>query len=140
MIDQIFFRRANKINYGNFLTSTFQTAMMKTLKEGVDLHAAYQTESILWLRILAVHPDCSGRGLGKRLIKEAIQLGRDHGAGTIQLCSNSHYTFKAATDCGFDTHAVLHYATFEFDGVKPFENSPLLLTEHTKVCFMARSI
>lgn len=118
----------------------FLTAVMKTLKEGVDLHAEYQTNSILWLRILTVHLTYSRRGLGKRLIQEAMQMGRDRGAGAILLSAVSHYMFKAAADCGFQTHSTLNYATFEFEGKKPFENDPVLLTEHTKVCFMACSL
>lgn len=113
---------------------------MKTLKEGVDLHTEYQTDSILWLRILTVHPAYSRHGLGKRLIQEAMQMGRDRGAGAILLSAVSQYMFKAATDCGFQTHSTLDYSTFEFDGKKPFENDTVLLTEHTKARFMARSI
>ena len=113
---------------------------MKTLKEGVDLHTEYQTDSILWLRILTVHPAFNRRGIGRKLMELSIEMAKDHGAGAIETNAFSEFTFKAASRLGFETLSELDFATFELNGVRPYENDPLFINEHPKARFMARRI
>lgn len=40
------------------------------------------------LHKLYIHPDYHGKGLGKRLMKEAVAYARQHGAGTLVLMVN----------------------------------------------------
>ncbi len=114
--------------------------MMEVLEEGLDLFSTYQTERILCLYLLCVHPAYGRRGLGRKLIQLSIEMAKDRGTGVIQTTAFNEYTFKAASSLGFDTLADLDFATFELDGMRPYENELTLLTEHPKVRYMAHKI
>lgn len=114
--------------------------MMEVLEEGLDLFSTYKTERILCLYLLCVHPAYSRRGLGRKLIELSIEMAKDHGTGAIQTTAFNEYTFKAASILGFDTLAELDFATFDLDGVRPYENELVLITENPKVRYMAHKI
>jgi putative acetyltransferase len=45
----------------------------------------YRNSHIMYLGGVAIHPDFRGRGLGARMIREAIQVCRDRGCSRIEL-------------------------------------------------------
>jgi GNAT superfamily N-acetyltransferase len=41
----------------------------------------------VWILLVAVHPRCQGRGLGTRLVSEALEVGKGRGARTAHLAN-----------------------------------------------------
>lgn len=114
--------------------------MHEVLEEGLDLFSTYQTDHIVCLFFLCVHPAFNRRGIGRKLMELSIEMAKDHRAGAIETNAFSEFTFKAASSLGFETLSELDFATFELDGVKPYKNDSLFINEHPKARFMARRI
>ena len=104
------------------------------------MFSTYNTNRILHIGNLSVHPVYTRLGLGKKLIQLSCQVAEANGAGAIEVEALNQYTFQAAVACGFQTHATLDFLSFELDGVKLFENDPVFLNEHPKARLMARPI
>ena len=65
-------------------------AMAVTMYQGEDYHAIEWSQQVLdneaaVIHILAVSPDCQGKGIGSEMIREAIRLAQTNGMKAIRL-------------------------------------------------------
>lgn len=65
-------------------------AMAITMYQGEDYHAIEWTQQVddnqvAVIHILAVSPDCQGKGIGSEMIREAIRLAKKNGMKAIRL-------------------------------------------------------
>ena len=96
----------------------FVGAMALTLYQGKDYHAIEWSRQVAdnevaVLHILAVSPDCQGKGIGSEMIREAIRLARANGMKAVRLdalASNipAHRLYKSL---GFEFRGQQHLYT-----------------------------
>ncbi|MBO7418001.1 MAG: GNAT family N-acetyltransferase [Bacteroidaceae bacterium] len=65
-------------------------AMAVTMYQGEDYHAIEWSQQVAddkvaVIHILAVSPDCQGKGIGSEMVREAINLAKENGIQTIRL-------------------------------------------------------
>ncbi|MCL1793956.1 MAG: GNAT family N-acetyltransferase [Oscillospiraceae bacterium] len=74
---------------------------------GISCTATYAHDSekgaVVWVRMLAVHPDFQGRGIGKNLLLQTLQYGVEHGAKRAFLHADVENTTAICiyTNAGF---------------------------------------
>ena len=66
------------------------SAMAVTMYQGEDYHAIEWSQKVAdnkvaVIHILAVNPDCQGKGIGSEMVQEAIRLAQDNGMKAIRL-------------------------------------------------------
>ena len=69
---------------------TIVGAMAVTMYQGEDYHAITWSQQVkdneaAVIHILAVSPDCQGKGIGSEMIREAIRLAQTNGMKSIRL-------------------------------------------------------
>lgn len=111
-------------------------AIMQALTEDHDLFSLYKTDKVFEIRIVAVSSDFGRKGLATKLMELSIQIAIQNGAGVVETEAVSEYTSRAATKLGFITLKSIDYATYEYDGIKPFAGNEDMLKEHPTARFM----
>lgn len=115
-------------------------ALLDALKKNADLHEKYETNRILHLCMIAVSEQHCGEGLATKLNELSMDLAIQGGAGAIKTEAVSEYAAKSVAKLGFTVISSIDYATFEFNGTKPFADNADLLAEHPTARLMARRL
>ena len=74
---------------------------------GISCTATYAHDSekgaVVWVRMIAVHPDFQGRGIGKKLLFQTLQYGVEHGAKRAFLHADAENVpaLKIYSNAGF---------------------------------------
>ena len=110
------------------------------LGDGFNLYEMYETDKVLHLFAVAVHPSQARRGLASRLYRLSIELALTAGAGAIAVEAFSQYAIRATTKLGFEVHKVMSFDSFEYHGKRPLAECTELLAEHPEARFMARRL
>ena len=63
---------------------------------GISCTATYAHDSekgiVVWVRMMAVHPDCQGQGIATKLLMQTLQYGAEHGAKRAFLHTDTQNT------------------------------------------------
>lgn len=110
---------------------------MEALSKDVDIFTKYQTDRIVRLLILSVHPQYGRQGIATKLIRLSQDLAQSHGAGALEIEALNKFAARAASACGLETISTVDYASLEMDGKKPLASYPALLAEHPDGQLMA---
>lgn len=108
--------------------------VLATLEEAVDFFARYEkVNSILEFAMLSVLDEYSGKGIGRKIIKESETRGLKLGCQLATAQSTAIHTQQLHLKNGYKALYTMDYATFEIDGKKIFDMEKMGSTTTAKV-------
>jgi len=99
----------------------FFYTMIGQIESGVDFFEELQVDKGIELTLLSVKKDFAGRGLGKKLTEETIQLAKTLGYKFVQSVPTAPETIHIFESAGFETRNERKFSDFsEFEGSPAF--------------------
>lgn len=114
------------------------SALHSEMKGELDLFDKYQTDKVLHLFIMAVSSQYVRLGLATTLVELSLELAKANGVGAVYTEATNYHTVTITSKHGFESLRTVDYATFEFEGAKPFAGNDEMLAEFPIASFMAR--
>ena len=99
---------SSKVLIGNFVDKIFDKAELiveETDENIVGLVVLYcnDTENLqAYISLVGVLPECRGKGIAKKLMKQAVSLAKVNGMRTLLIHSNNHIAISLYQSFGFE--------------------------------------